>query len=255
MKQARINVSRPRIYQPFTLTQGASIKLDDKAAHHVARVLRAKVGDALVLFNGQGGEYESVIEHIDKRGVEVFVSAFVDRERESPLSICLAQGLARGEKMDFIVQKAVELGVTQIMPLITERCNVRLEGEREEKRLNHWQSVAISACEQCGRNRVPVISAPLTLKAWLPAAQAHLSFVLSPHVRATFTEEALPAGASVILLIGPEGGLSDQEVELALQNGFLPLSLGPRILRTETAAMAAMATLQYRYGDFHSKTV
>lgn len=238
-----------RIFQPITLTPHSVVSLDEKASHHVARVLRARVGDELTLFNGQGGEYEGVITWIDKKSVKIEVRAFSSREAESPIEIQLAQGIARGEKMDFIIQKAVELGVTRVTPLLTERCNVRLAGEREEKRLQHWQSVVISACEQCGRNRLPVIDSPVSLSAWLPEVKADRCFMLSPHVPAKLPAVSLPQRSRIVLLVGPEGGLSDSEVQLVCQQGFLPLSLGPRVLRTETAAIAAIAVLQGVYGD------
>lgn len=243
-------MSLTRAYHPGPLSLHLKCRLDEKAAHHVARVLRGRVGDYLTLFNGEGGEYNAVITHIDKKGVEVEIQSFTPRDVESPIDIYLAQGIARGEKMDFIVQKAVELGVKKIIPLITERCNVRLANEREEKRLLHWQSVATSACEQSGRNSVPDIVAPLSFAEWLPKASADRKFVLSPHVQEKLNASPLPAGSSVILLIGPEGGLSDQEVNAAIAHQFLPLNLGPRVLRTETATLAAITTLQYQYGDF-----
>lgn len=240
-----------RLFQPIPLSVNASVRLDEKASHHLSRVLRAAVGEKVVIFNGEGGEYSAVITHIDKKSVEVSLTAFIDRQSESPVNIYLAQGMARGEKMDFIVQKAVELGATGIIPLVTERCNVRLEGEREEKRLQHWRSVAISACEQCGRNRIPEVGAPLLLREWLSEAKADKCFVLSPHVlRKLSSEDEVAAGGSVIILIGPEGGLSDAEVALAMKHEFLPLNLGPRVLRTETAAVAALSVLQFRYGGF-----
>lgn len=237
-----------RIYQPGQLQANTTISLDDGAAHHLAKVLRAAVGEALIVFNGAGGEYQAVITQITKKGVEVRLDQFISREVESPIKIELAQGIARGEKMDFIMQKAVELGVSRITPLITERGNVRLTGEREAKRHQHWQSVVVSACEQCGRNVVPEVAAPESLQAWLPVAKADYRFVLSPHVNDKLPAQ-IPAGASVILLIGPEGGLSDAEVDAAAAAGFQPLSLGPRVLRTETAALAALTALQCRYGD------
>lgn len=238
-----------RIYQPVSMDVESVLRLDEKASHHIARVLRAKVGDTLALFNGQGGEYTAVITHIDKKAVTVHVTAFSPREVESPIHIHLAQGMARGEKMDFIVQKAVELGVTHITPLLTERCNVRLDSEREEKRLQHWQAVVVSACEQSGRNRLTELSAPENLAGWVARVKADYKFVLSPHVQNKLPEVVLPPHAAVVLLIGPEGGLSDQEVALACENGFIPLNLGPRVLRTETATLAAIATLQARFGD------
>ena len=242
-------MSITRIYQPINLTVQTTIGLDEKASHHVARVLRARVGDTLTLFNGQGGEYIAVIKQIDKRQVTVEITEFSDRDVESPLNLYLAQGIARGEKMDFIMQKAVELGVKKIFPLITERCNVRLDNEREEKRLQHWQAIAISACEQSGRNIIPEVMAPQTFMSWLPQVKAEQRFVLSPH-----RQEKLPARlstlTSVVLLIGPEGGLSDNEVATAMQHQFLPLNLGPRVLRTETAPIAALSVLQFYCGDF-----
>lgn len=244
-------MSISRIYQPIDLSVQSSVRLDDKASHHLARVLRASVGDQVVVFNGQGGEFSAVITHIDKKGVTVNVTDFNPREVESPINIHLAQGMARGEKMDFIVQKAVELGVAKITPLLTERCNVRLDHSREEKRLQHWQAVVTSACEQSGRNRLPEIEAPLSLKDWLSQVKADYCFVLSPHVKQKLPVETLPDNAVIVVLIGPEGGLSDQEVRMAVDYGFLPLNLGPRVLRTETAAIAAIAALQLQYGDFN----
>jgi 16S rRNA (uracil1498-N3)-methyltransferase len=239
-----------RIYQPISLSLQANVQLDAKASHHLVHVLRANEQDGVTLFNGEGGEYQAVITRIDKKGVHVKVIAWVPREVESPLVIHLAQGIARGEKMNFIIQKAVELGVNSITPLLTERCQVRVEGEREEKRLHHWQSIAISACEQSGRNRVPTIRAPSTLLSWLPIAQADRCFVLLPHVSTKLPTDKLAKQASILLLIGPEGGLSQEEVELTSKQGFSPLNLGPRILRTETATLAALTLLQSRYGDF-----
>ncbi len=241
-------MSVPRFYQPGPLSEDSLIWLNDNAAHHLARVLRIKTGDALLLFNGQGGEYQAVVTQVTKKGVEVKVGSFSAREVESPVKIEVAQGIARGEKMDFIVQKAVELGVSRIAPLVTERGNVRLTGEREQKRWQHWQAVAVSACEQCGRNRVPEIGSPISLQAWLPTVTADYRFVLSPHVQNNLPA-SIPAQSSILLLIGPEGGLSDDEVAAAVAHGFMPLRLGPRVLRTETAALAAITALQCRYGD------
>jgi 16S rRNA (uracil1498-N3)-methyltransferase len=238
-----------RIYQPGSLQANTILWLNDNAAHHLARVLRVAVGESLIVFNGAGGEYQAVITQITKKGVEVRLGQFISRDVESPIRIELAQGIARGEKMDFIVQKAVELGVSRITPVITERGNVRLTGEREAKRHQHWQSVVVSACEQCGRNSIPEVLAPVSLQSWLSTAKADYRFVLSPHVNNKLPAQ-IPAGSSVILLIGPEGGLSDAEVTAAVAAGFQPLSLGPRVLRTETAALAALTALQCRYGDF-----
>ena len=242
-----------RIYQAIPLAKGTWVRLNEQASHHVGRVLRAKVGDNIILFNGEGGEYAGVISHIDRKSVDVELIDFVPKEAESPVNIYLAQGTARGEKMDFIVQKSVELGIKKIIPLVTERCNVRLDAAREAKRLAHWQSVVISACEQCGRNRLPDIMAPVSFDAWLPEAEADQCFVLSPHVSSRLSIATLSTPASIILLIGPEGGLSDREVERAEQQGFTSLNLGPRILRTETAGVAAITVLQCLYGDMINK--
>lgn len=238
-----------RVYQSQSLRVNTTIQLDEQASHHLSRVLRMEVGDKVTVFNGEGGEYEAVIRQINKKNIQVDILSFNAREAESPIHITLAQGLARGEKMDFIIQKAVELGVKSIVPLITERCNVRLDGAREEKRVQHWQAVAVSACEQSGRNYVPSVAAPVTLQNWLPQAKADKCFVLSPHVADKLPEQALKAGTSIILLIGPEGGLSDAEVSAAQSNGFLPLNLGPRVLRTETAPLVSITMLQAYYGD------
>lgn len=240
-------MSITRLYQSADLSLHQSLLLDDKASHYLLHVLRAKTGDSLTLFNGQGGEYKAVIDRLDKKAVTVKIQSFDAREVESPIQIHLAQGVARGEKMDTIVQKSTELGVASIIPLITERCNVRLDKEREAKRREHLQAVAVSACEQSGRNRVPTITAFADYQQWLPTSQSTLKFVLSPHVNNALPD--LKNAESILLLIGPEGGLSNNEVDAALSHGFIPLNLGPRVLRTETASLAAIAALQWEYGD------
>tara|TARA_R110000868_G_scaffold106915_11_gene292864 strand:- start:1 stop:723 length:723 start_codon:yes stop_codon:yes gene_type:complete len=236
-----------RIYQPAPLAVGAFI-IEEKASHHLARVLRVKVGDEVILFNGDGGEYHAVIRAISKNNVEVELLEFLAREVESPLKITLAQGIARGEKMDFIIQKAVELGVSDIYPVVTERCNVRLDKEREQKRLLHWQAVVISACEQSGRNTLPAVHAPIALMKWLPQCEAGQKFILSPHADNKLADHS--SSASIAMLVGPEGGLSDAEIQAAGQHQFAALKLGPRVLRTETAALAALSVLQFQLGDF-----
>ncbi len=242
-------MSIPRIYQPVPLQKNQTLCLDQQASHHLARVLRAKVGDALILFNGESGEYAARICQLDKKTLRVEILDFISVAVESPLEIHLAQGIARGEKMAIIVQKAVELGVKKITPLITERCNMRLTDARMEKRLAHWQSIMISACEQSGRDQLPSINPPLPLSEWLATVKAERAFVLSPHASMAFTKEPLALNATIALLIGPEGGLSEAEVAEALHHGFSPLTLGPRILRTETATLAAITLMQAYYGD------
>jgi 16S rRNA (uracil1498-N3)-methyltransferase len=238
-----------RIYQPVPLKSAERIDLDAPASHHLARVLRAQVADPLRIFNGEGGEYAAVITSIDKKKVQVEIGKFINRDAESSLQLSLAQGISRGEKMDYIIQKAVELGATRIIPLITERCNVKLDDERRQKRLQHWRAIVISAAEQSGRTRIPELLPPQTLQQWLPGAQADLCLALAPTAVQKISGIKIAADASVILLIGPEGGLSPAEIEKVTKKGFLPLNLGPRIMRTETAAVAALSILQCIFGD------
>jgi len=239
-----------RIYHPFSLKEQEVVNLDSKASHHIGRVLRAKVGDALTLFSGKGGEYLGTIAKIDKKTVGVRITEFVDREVESPLQLHLAQGITRGEKMDFIIQKAVELGVKTITPLITERSNQRFTEEREIKRLEHWRSIAISACEQSGRNRVPEIAKPIAYLDWLQSVPNAFGFVLSPHVTEQTIQPPPSLDTMVYLIIGPEGGLSPREIAAAQQ--FFPLNIGPRVLRAETAPITAISILQFKFGDLGS---
>ncbi|MDA1107452.1 MAG: 16S rRNA (uracil(1498)-N(3))-methyltransferase [Proteobacteria bacterium] len=258
----------PRIYFPFPLRSGEIVTLDKQAAQHVLRVLRLAPGDALTLFNGQAlddryGEYQSKLQ--DAKGA-VLVGDFIARDTESPLHITLAQAISRGERMDYAVQKAAELGVTQIVPLITEFCVVKMvapgilppatlarpcasQGERTGKRVAHWQGIATSACEQSGRVRVPGVSAPQTFADWLPAVNAGVKLVLDPLAQTTLRQLPAPQG-DIVLLAGPEGGLSDAEVAQAKRAGFTPVRLGPRILRTETVPAAALAALQVLWGDW-----
>ncbi|OGT36571.1 MAG: 16S rRNA (uracil(1498)-N(3))-methyltransferase [Gammaproteobacteria bacterium RIFCSPHIGHO2_12_FULL_38_14] len=240
----------PRIFQATSLQVSQILSLDERASHHLAQVLRATIGLDVIIFNGEGGEYLAKISNIHKKNVSVELIQFIDRDRESSFNLYLAQGIARGEKMDWIMQKATELGVKKIFPIITERCNVKFDHEREAKRLTHWQSVVISACEQSGRTKIPDISPIQTLEDVWPTLKADHCFVLSPHVlQAKQKMQSGTQDASILLLVGPEGGLSDQEIHTASAQGFLPLHLGPRILRTETAPLAALAIFQYRFGD------
>lgn len=242
-------MSETRIYQTGLLATDSIIDLAESASHHLSRVLRAKLHDTLTVFNGEGGEYTASIVHIDKKKVSIKVGQFNPREAESPISLCLAQGISRGEKMDYTIQKAVELGVTQIIPLFTERCTVKLDAERRAKKWQHWQSIVISACEQSGRNRLPTLHLPQHIDQWLPNVTAEKCFILAPTANQKLEKMTLQNKAEVMLLIGPEGGLSTNEITRASAQGFLPLNLGPRILRTETAAVAALTALQCIYGD------
>lgn len=220
-------------------------------AHHVARVLRLAVGEAVTLFDGEGAEYSAVIARIAKSGVTLNVGQRRAVDRESPLQVVLAQAISGGERMDYSVQKAVELGVARIQPLASERSVVRLDSARAEKRVAHWQAVAIAACEQCGRNRVPEVLPVLSLSAWLERGTQHdgAQVMLSPQAQANLRDLARPS-ERVTLLAGPEGGLSPQEQRDARAAGFTAVRLGPRVLRTETAAVAALAAMQVLWGDF-----
>jgi 16S rRNA (uracil1498-N3)-methyltransferase len=238
----------PRIHLPLALRTGAIVALGEGAANHVLRVLRLRPGAAVVVFNGEGGEFEGVLVHADRRRVEVELRTRRERGVESPLAITLAQGISRGERMDYTIQKAVELGVHRIVPLVTERSMVSLAGERRDKRLRHWQSVAASACEQCGRNLVPEVAEVCGLDEWLNDGGEELRLVLHHRAAGGLARFAAPQGA-VTLLIGPEGGLSPAEIERAQHAGYAPVRLGPRVLRTETAAVVALAAMQSLWGD------
>lgn len=221
--------------------------LDDEAANHVGRVLRMSSGAELILFNGDGYNYPAVISSSDKKRVTVTVAAAQPNPVESPLRIHLGQGISRGDRMDFAIQKAVELGVTEITPLFTERCGVKLEGDRLAKRNEQWQKIAISACEQSGRSIVPVVHPAISLTQWL--AQQTKELKLTLHPRADDTIKTLQPATQVRLVIGPEGGFSDQEMALTAEAGFTGIQLGPRVLRTETAALTAISALQLQFGD------
>lgn len=242
-------MSISRIYQAVPLNVNAHVELQEQASHHLARVLRAEVGDVVTIFNGEGGEYESVITVVGKKKITVLVKSYLARTAESPLQLYLAQGISRGEKMDFTIQKAVELGVSGIIPLFTERCSVKLDEDKRQKRLAHWQAVIVSACEQSGRNTLPTLAAPMTLQQWLSSQTIKQGLVLAPSGQHKLQQITLQKALPVSLLIGPEGGLSDQEIQQVCRQGFLSLSLGPRILRTETAGLAALAAIQSIYGD------
>jgi len=238
----------PRIYQDSPLSVGATVSLQEDAANHVGRVLRMLPEQEICLFNGQGGQYQATIIESGKKQVVVRVDSFNDHSVESPLTIHLGQVISRGDKMEFTIQKSVELGVNVITPLWSSRCGVKLHGDRLDKKLEQWQKIAISACEQCGRNTVPLVRPVMSLENWLAEPTDELKLTLHP--RAAYSVGTLPTPANgVRLVIGPEGGLSDDEIALTEQYHFQEMLLGPRVLRTETAALTAITALQCRFGD------
>lgn len=237
----------PRIYTSQTLQADTSLTLEEGPSAHLARVLRMGVGDALILFDGTGGEYRANIAALERRQVRVDIGPRRDIEVESQLRIHLGVAVSRSERMDWVVQKATELGVSELSPLYTERTALKLAGERGERKLRHWQQVAISACEQCGRNRLPTVHPIQTLDSWLAGTSAQRKFVLHPRAHSPLATDLAPH--SVALLVGPEGGLSETEIEAAERAGYCTLRLGPRVLRTETAPLAAIAVLQALWGD------
>lgn len=238
----------PRIFTPQFLKTDTNIQLDESAARHLSSALRMTAGQYIVLFNGRGGEYSAQLTDVKKGKVSVFVEEFFEANRESPLTIHLAIGISRGERMDWIIQKATELGVSDITPLFSERCEVKLSGERLEKKTRHWQKIAISACEQSQRNTVPTINSAKTLDQYLQADIGDLKLVLH-HRTLTRLGDITNNRDNIALLIGPEGGLSEREIEGAVKNNFIALTLGPRVLRTETAPLAAISIVQSLWGD------
>ncbi len=241
----------PRFYCPPPLPQTGSFNLPADAAHHASRVLRLREGDSVQLFDGEGHESHGIIAELSGKQVVIGDIVQVDTDRESPLQVTLAQALSSSEKMDWVIQKATELGVTAIQPLATERSVARLSAERAAKRTEHWQQVAIAACEQCGRNLLPIIHPPLDIMVWLQQVRTEKlsKFILLPQGSVALHSQPKPQGTA-ILLIGAEGGFAPAESESALLCGFTPIRLGARVLRTETAAVAGLAALQMLWGDF-----
>lgn len=243
----------PRGFHHGAIAVGEEIVLGEVIASHWTRVLRLQRGDAVQLFNGEGREYRALLESVERKRTTARIEAELAPLPESPLALTLAQGICRGDKMDLVLQKATELGVQAVQPLTSERTEVRLDAEREAKRMTHWQQVIASACEQSGRASMPALASPLALPAWLGQigagndASATLRLMLDPEGDVSLRD--LPAPDAAILAVGPEGGFSDNERELLRRMGFQTLRLGPRVLRTETAGLAAIAVLQSHWGD------
>jgi 16S rRNA (uracil1498-N3)-methyltransferase len=241
----------PRLFVDAELIPQSRLLLPEGAAHHAARVLRLREGDLAVLFDGRGGEYEARLSMPGREQVAAEIGVWHDVDRESPLSVTLVQAVSSGEKMDFTIQKAVELGVAAIQPVLTAKSVVRLNAEREAKKLAHWRRVAIAACEQCGRNRMPKVRNAIPVEAYCRVpAEAPLRLLLSPEGQTGLNEMRQKIGPAVTIAAGPEAGFSADEERLLQRAGFLPVRLGRRTLRTETAALAALAALNALAGDF-----
>lgn len=239
----------PRFYCPSPLSIGAHIALPESVVHHL-HVLRYGAGECITLFNGEGGEYLAVLSSLDRKRGSAEIKTFSAREAELPYALTLAQALPEGSKMDWIVEKAVELGVTAIHPIAAQRCVVRLDEERAAKKLAHWQGIVAAASEQSGRNRIPHLSEPIALQRWLTQSELHVRILLTPRAKQSLSGWARHHPPQpVTFLIGPEGGFTEQEEQAALDHGVVPLSMGERILRTETAGLAALAALNAIWGE------
>lgn len=236
-----------RLYTSKTLQAGADIRLEGDTAHYLGKVLRAKLGHQVLLFNELDGEYHAEIVNLDKRGIDLKLALHLGKAPEVLLPVHIGLGLSRGERMDYAVQKATELGVTEITPLFTEHSEVKLNEDRADKRTAHWQKVAISASEQCGRCTVPAIHSPLNISDWVKSVPTGCGFMLDHTGSAGFSGDR---PENIFLLIGPEGGISDTEKVITSESGFNTVRLGPRVLRTETAPVVALTALQLQWGDF-----
>jgi len=246
----------PRVYLDQTLHSGAELALDKAAAHYLVSVLRLRANDSLIVFNGSGGEYTATLQSATNKQATIAVGSHSSGVEPSPVKIVLAIGLSRGERMDWVIQKAVELGANEIIPLFTERCEVKLKGERALKKLGHWQQIAISACEQSQRNDVPVIKPAQALSEFLASsaapANSDIKLILDPRAEKSLSNTLLNQASTaktIVLLSGPEGGLSEGEIALAQQQGVVSVGLGPRVLRTETAPLVALSIVQALLGD------
>lgn len=238
----------PRIYHPQLLTEYEEIALSAEAAKHIGCVLRMNIGQALALFDGSNQVFNAKIVQVNKKSVQVRLGAGRVEDLESPLNLHLGQVLSRGEKIEFSIQKSIELGVNVITPLFSERCGVVLSSDRITKKIQQWKKIAIAACEQCGRNRIPEIRAVMPLEAW--CAEQNGTLKLNLHPRARHSINTLPLSVDRLrLLIGPEGGLSANEIAMTTRRGFTDILLGRRVLRTETTALTAITALQVRFGD------
>lgn len=240
----------PRLYTPQVYTPGEDLTVTGQTAHHVANVLRIRSGASVSVFDGKGCEHRAIVKSVKRSEITLEIAEALAVQQESSLDITLLQGIARNDRMDLILQKAVELGVNSIQPLWTQRSQTHLKGSRLDKRCDHWQGVIISACEQCGRAILPQLGTVMNYSDWMAAKNSRgLRFLLQPHSK-TGLGALQPPNGKIYVLAGPEGGLNTDEQMLAQSAGFLGICLGPRILRTETAALAALAGMQTLWGDF-----
>jgi len=238
----------PRFHCPQPLAIGLHLDLPDTVAHHV-NVVRLAPGDCITLFNGDGGEYTAVLDSVEKRRASATIKAHTPQDTELPYALTLAQALPEASKMDWIIEKAVELGVSMVQPLAARRCVVKLAGDRAEKKLSHWQGVIVSASEQCGRNRLAQLAPVADFRDWISQQDMHRRVLLSPRASQSLADWARHQPPQALtIMVGPEGGFSDEEENAALAQGALALSIGPRVLRTETAALAAVAALNAIWG-------
>lgn len=235
----------PRFFIEAELNVNTTVELTETVFHHWVKVLRAQVGEKATLFNGQGGEYQVELTEANKKTASVLVQEFNPTNRTPNFNALLGQVMSKGDRMDYAIQKAVELGVSEIQLLTSERCEMRLKYDRDQKKLDHWQGVAIAACEQCGMNIVPKILAPLPLAQWLNSTLPETKLVLAPNKDEV--DVLNDASSNIALLIGPEGGLSEAEIQSANQHGFINWCIGERVLRTETAPVVALSILNYKF--------
>lgn len=237
-----------RVYVNSLISVGKTIKLDHRVHHHIIHVLRLQPGQILRVFNSRGGEYEGTLDRLDNKTSGVIINRYIECHRESATKTRLLQGISRSDHMNFALQKTVELGVHEIYPILTRRCTVKLVASRVHKKMRHWEQIIISSCEQCGRTRVPKLYPPITLSKYFFNRPPHFGIVLDPTSNNTLSE-LISDLKDITILVGAEGGLTDEEIALASENGFHTIRLGPRILRTETAGITALAAVQTLWGD------
>lgn len=237
----------PRIYQNVPLSAGPPISLDEESSKRLSQVLRLEKGHKLILFNGDGNEYPAHIVEIKRHHMQVQIETCLEKSMESSLKLHLGQVIAKGERMDYAIQKATELGISEITPLFSTRCEVHLKNNRQEKKLEHWQKVIINSCEQCGRNQLPQLNPAIELHPWLENLKTQTKLLLDHRSEASLKEVKL--SSEIALLVGPEGGLTFEEKNYALHHGFQAVQLGPRVFRSETAGLVAISVLQWLSGD------